>query len=136
MYKIHETDCSINKMLFLGGGLEIQLFIFSKEFHAAMVNCIWASHLNITLKPYEIKARVQGPGSKIRFPLFFHSQFFHFSGNYYFLQNEDIILRSRYRWFTFMSFHLTRINEYIFRFELLRCLIWQIICKHEKVFAA
>ena len=31
-----------------------------------------------------------GPGSKIRFPLFFHSQIFHFRWNHYFLQKEDI----------------------------------------------
>ena len=34
--------------------------------------------------------REGGPGSKIRFPLFFHSQIFHLRWNRYFLQNEDI----------------------------------------------
>ena len=31
-----------------------------------------------------------GTGSKIRFPLFFHSQIFHLRWNRYFLQNQDI----------------------------------------------
>ena len=42
-----------------------------------------------------ILRRKGGSGSKIRFPLFCHSQIFHLRWNRYFLQNEDVFACAR-----------------------------------------
>ena len=50
-----------------------------------------AYHENVQIPKFlTVKAREGGPGSKIRFPLFFDNQIFHLCRNHYFLQNADI----------------------------------------------
>ena len=53
-------------------------------------NCYLKPFLSYTSHMIKTLRREGGPGSKIRFPLFFHSQIFYLRWNGYFLQNVDI----------------------------------------------